>query len=274
VVNFRFGCQPTPARLADFTSARRGLHEMTPSSSPSRSGWVLWLHGDPLDLRFWGECFPERPVHIFEREGVFYCEADALDLLPDVKSVCEQGTTLLRIASAVLRLWRSRIVPLKVQGVMERYSDGSWGHPAAFVTISSGGWASSVYDVVGYKESPAELFMKLADGDERVGSALDDFASSSLDMPCLRRIAETIWTEFDPKNQGKATRKMVAAGLADKEPLDRFLNTVNRGAKAAHSPFRHPTYPDSMSLFEAQGFLARLLERWIRSKFPPTPAGT
>lgn len=56
---------------------------MALASSPSRSGWVLQLHGNQLDLKFGGECFPERPVHIFEREGVFYCEADALDELPD-----------------------------------------------------------------------------------------------------------------------------------------------------------------------------------------------
>lgn len=244
---------------------------MTPLISPSRSGWVLWLHGDPLDLKFWAECFPERPLQVFERDGIFYCEADAVDVLPDVKAVCERGTTLLRIASAVLRLWRSHITPLKVQGVRERYSDGSWGPSKSIVTLSSWVWASAIDYVDGYKQSPAELFLELADSDERVGSALDDFASSSLDMPCLRRIAETIWTEFDPTNEDEAARKIVAAGLAAKEPLDRFRQSVNRGAKAAHSPFRYQTYSDSMSLQDAQGFLAQLLERWIRSKFPPVP---
>ena len=107
---------------------------------------------------------------------------------------------------------------------MERYLDGSWGRPAAFLAISSGGWTSSVYFVDGYEKSPAELFMELADRDERVSSALDEFASFSLEMPCLRRIAETVWTEFDSRNQDEAARKMVAAELAEKEPLDRFCN--------------------------------------------------
>lgn len=241
---------------------------MTPASPPPRSGWVLRLHGDSFGFKFWADCFPERPVHIFERQGVFYCEADALDTLPDVKTVCERGTTLLQIASAVLRLWRSYITPIKVHSVMERYLDGSWGHPAVHSEVSASMWMSSVYFVDGYERSPAEMFMELADRDERVGSALDDFASPSLDMPCLRRIAETIWTEFDQKDQDKAVKKMVAEGLAENEPLRRFLQTVNRGAKAAHSPFRFQTYSDSMSLADAQQFLAQLLEKWIRTKFP------
>ena len=240
---------------------------MTRASSRSRSGWVLQLHGDPFDLRFWVECFPERPLHIFEREGVYYCEADALDKLPDVKSVSTRGKALLQIASAVLRLWRSDITPIKPLFVMERYTDGSWGEPQGFAEISGHGWAASVNHVHGYEQSPAELFLELADRDERVGSALDDFASSSLDMPCLRRIAETIWTEFDPRNQDKAVEKMVAGRLAEEEPLRRFLQTVNRGAKAAHSPFRYQPYSDSMGLADAQEFLARLLERWLRCKF-------
>lgn len=240
---------------------------MTLASSRSRSGWVLRLQGDPFPLKFWADCFPERPLHIFEREGVFYCEADALDKLPDVKSVCERATSLLQIASAVLRLWRSYITPITAECVMERYSDGSWGTPQCFLEISAHLWCSSVCHVDGYEQSPAELFVELADREERVGSALDDFASSSLDMPCLRRIAETIWTEFDPKDQEKAVEKMVARGLADNEPLQRFRQTVNRGAKAAHPPFRYQEYSDSMSLADAQEFLARLLERWIRSKF-------
>ena len=246
---------------------------MTPSiSASSRSGWVLRLYGDSFGLKFWADRFPECPVHIFGRDGVFYCEADALDTLPDVKTVCErEAATLLQIASAILRLWRSYITPIKVHSVMERYPDGSWGRPEVHIEVSDNMRMSSVYYVGGYERSPAEMFMELADRDERVGSALDDFASPSLDMPCLRRIAETIWTEFDPKTkkQEKAVKEMVAQGLADNEPLRRFLNTVNRGTKAAHSPFLYEKYSDSMSLADAQEFLAQLLERWIRSKFPP-----
>ena len=244
---------------------------MTPEPARPRSGWVLELHGDLPDLKFWEDNFPGRPLHVFEREGVFYCEADALDDLPDVKSVCERGTALLQIASAVLRLWRSHITPVKIVAVMERYSDGSWGCRDLFIELSVQGWLSSVYYVDGYDQSPAELFMELANRDERVGGALDDFASPSLDMPCLRRIAETIWTEFDPKDQSKAVEKMVADGLADREGLNRFLQTVNRGAKAAHSPFRYERFSNSMSLGDAQVFLGQLLERWIRSKFPRVP---
>jgi hypothetical protein len=240
---------------------------MTPASGPSRVGWVLQLNGDPFQLKFWADCFPERPLHIFEREDVFYCEADALDELPDVKSVCEKAAPLLQIASAVLRLWRSYITPITAPLVMERFSDNSWGLPKGFFVVSASLWLSSIGYLDGHEQSPAELFMDLADRDERVGSALGDFASSSMDMACLRRIAETIWTEFNPKDQDKAVRKMVAEGLAERESLQRFLQTVNRGAKAAHSPFRYQTYSDSMSLADAQEFLARLLERWIRSKF-------
>ena len=243
---------------------------MTLKSSPSRCGWVLQLHGDPHYSTFWTECFPRRPIHIFERKGVFYCEADALDGLPDGKSACESGAALLQTASAVLRLWRSHTNPIEIEFVMERYGDGSWGPPEAFFTISGHGWLSRVDYVDGYDESPAELFMQLASREQRVASALEDFASPSLDMPCLRRIAETIWTEFD-SDQGKAAGKMVAAGIEEKERLNCFLQTVNRGAKAAHSHFRYQKYPDSMNLGDAQEFLAKLLERWIRSKFPQLP---
>jgi hypothetical protein len=89
---------------------------------------------------------------------------------------------------------------------------------------------AGLLDVDGYERSAAELFIALADRDERVSNALDDFASSSLDMPCLRRIAETIWTEF-ANIQAEGARKIVAAGLAEKEPLNRFLQSVNRGEK-------------------------------------------
>jgi hypothetical protein len=234
---------------------------MAPKASQRRSGWVLQLQGNPLDLKFWADCFPNRPLKVFEREGVFYCEADAFDSLPDVKAVCESGPALLQIDSGALRLWRSNIAAPQILGVMEKYADGSWGRPRTFLTLSLRGWLSSVYQVNGYDESPAELFVDLAERDERVYEALQDFARPSLDMPCLRRIAETIWTEFDKRDQGNAIEKMVEASLVEAKSMRRFLQTVNRGARAAHSPFRYQEYSNAMSLEGAQMFLAQLLEQ-------------
>ena len=245
---------------------------MTSEPSVPLYGWVLQLDGDHPQLEFWAQCFPQRPVHIFEKASSFYCEADTLDELPDdSRIVFERGTELLQTAYAALRLWRSHLEPVKILFLIKRRADGSWGEPAGFTSVSWNGWASSVYFVEGHpNQSPAEMFMELANRDQRVRSALDDFASPSLDMSCLRRIAETIWTEFDPKDQGRAQNRMVADGLADRQPLERFFRTVNCGKQAAHSPFRFQKYTDSMRLGDAQEFLAGLLERWIRSKFRDT----
>lgn len=240
---------------------------MTPKASTTRGGWVLQLR-DQRDLEFWAKCFPQRPVHIFAQAGIFYCEADALDKLTDEHCAFERGTELLQTAYAVLRLWKSNVEPVEVSFIMKRDADGSWGQPAGFASISCQGWISSIGYVEGHtNQAPAEMFVDLAARDERVKSALDDFASPSLNMSCLRRIAETIWTEFDSSSQKRATEKMNAAGLAEKQSLDQFLQTVNRGKEGAHSHFRFEKYADSMLLGEAQEFLARLLEQWIRSKF-------
>ncbi len=217
-------------------SQRGKICRMAPSP-PSRNGWVVQLEGDILDLKFCATCFPEPPVHIFERDGWFYCEASAFDELPDAKSVCQNARVLLRTVSGIVRMWRSRREPLEVVCVMARYANGTWGSPEAHFELSSRGHASSIYYVDGYERSPALLFMELANSDERVRDALNDFARPSLSMPCLRRIAETIWTEFDPQDQGKAVKRMVAAALTLKEDWDRFINSVNRGPDAAHSRF-------------------------------------
>src|SRR5207247_7513100 len=106
-----------------------------------------------------------------------------------------------------------------------------------------------------------------ASRDQRVKNALEDLAGDPLDFPRLRRVYETMWTEFSASKKD-AERKIDVLKWATLPDLELFAEPVNTSPEqAAHSVFsRYDVSANPLTLATAGTFLEGLLDRWIASK--------
>lgn len=239
--------------------------------------WQTQVVGSRSDLEFLVRLFSLGSIRILEaeRRDGFVLESETFDTLSTAEEVLARASELLLYLSAVLRIERDAVEPLRSGAVFKKYDDGredahvcqheTLNARAEFIAgIAYADDRSGRPAIVQPSQPSSVKAVELALRDPAVAKALRLVGRGAKSWGDLYRLYEVI--EDDLGGQHRAQ----SLCWVNKTDLRRFKQSACSpsvgGDEARHGRESQEPPPNPMTLPEAEAFVLHLLAAWIEWK--------
>jgi hypothetical protein len=227
--------------------------------------WQAEITGHRFDLDDLRRLLTAHDLEVIEDDGTYYLEAAEFEGLTDGAAVHRASVDLLPLVNGVGKLHSSSFEDVGVGHVRELGDDGTSRHHT--VVVADTAHLRTRVDAVIIRPGESE---SQEPAEPPPGSQESDTWMRAARATGPQRRALALWGgRHDPINLWKVWEIIRDhSGLAiNPDDIRRFRPAVNdptiAGQDARHETTRHQLHPDTMSLTEAEAFLAALLKRWL-----------
>lgn len=243
--------------------------------------WIIVLRGAHADLEALSRACNIPALTVVKRESAFYLESSEFSANDDYNSIIQKADALVARLNGVCGLTLRSRTPIEWSASLLKADGGRVFHAHATIRIVA---SKSAVGVTVTKpdgttveaRTPVDVMPRLivlAASDPKVATVLELVSVPDWDSWVgLYRIFEVV--ESDSGGGAAGRRAIVANKWATDDEIKRFRFTANsfaelrKDARHGDETATHPpTVPlNPMAQAEAQAFLERILDSWVRSK--------